>query len=393
MGKGKILQGDQLLEINGQNVRESNQKDVANQLNQLDGEIVLLLGRVPSLTSCIQDWCRKRMQIHWRTRTSTWSAYGGSKDKIQNQRPSLPVGKETPLFNTHSPEMESRPQSPFSSNRPSISTAQLPIIQANKIDPSLINTNTATAAIVGSHHNLAYCKGQLFQQVSQQLAAFQEQQQKLQQEQLNISKQINTYPDQYRQNCVNTPEDAISLVGFSRSSSVRSRNRLGVLIEDPSFNNKQIKNDLDIKESNNFLTKSPSLFSANISHLFTDLDEQYYNGPQIEPLDDETTCYLAEKLDAEDKFVPFEDRDQKDQQELIDQQLKQQRLAFKEERQAAQHDKHKSKHKQIITSIQDNSQANRHHKRSFLLRRSNSSKAATTKPKKTHIPQIQVTEF
>ena len=45
MGKGKILQGDQLLEINGQSVRESNQKDVANQLNQLDGELVLLLGR------------------------------------------------------------------------------------------------------------------------------------------------------------------------------------------------------------------------------------------------------------------------------------------------------------------------------------------------------------
>lgn len=44
MGKGKIMQGDQLLEINGQNVRESNQKDVANQINQMDGEIVLLLG-------------------------------------------------------------------------------------------------------------------------------------------------------------------------------------------------------------------------------------------------------------------------------------------------------------------------------------------------------------
>ena len=44
MGKGKILQGDQLLEINGQNVRESNQKDVANQINQMDGELVLLLG-------------------------------------------------------------------------------------------------------------------------------------------------------------------------------------------------------------------------------------------------------------------------------------------------------------------------------------------------------------
>lgn len=52
MGKGKILQGDQLLEINGQSVRESNQKDVANQLNQLDGELVLLLGKGFLVETC-----------------------------------------------------------------------------------------------------------------------------------------------------------------------------------------------------------------------------------------------------------------------------------------------------------------------------------------------------
>ncbi|KAK4337418.1 hypothetical protein RND71_043875 [Anisodus tanguticus] len=93
----RIMQGDQIIEINGQSVRDLNQKDVANQINVLDGEIVLLLGRVPSFTSCIQDWCRKKMQTHLKTRTSTWSAYGNSKDsKVQNQRPSLPVAKETP---------------------------------------------------------------------------------------------------------------------------------------------------------------------------------------------------------------------------------------------------------------------------------------------------------
>ena len=286
--------------------------------------------------------------------------------------------------------MESRPTSPFSSARPSISNVPLPAIQQTKIDPSLINTSTAAATVVGSSYGLAYCKGQLFQQVSQQLRALQEQQQVM------ATKQI-AYPDKYYQNCVNTPEDAISLVGFSRSSSVRSRNRLSVLIEDPSYNNKRTS-ELDYICKDGHLSKSPSLFSANmnISHLFTD-PEDHYNGPEIEPLDDsEPTCYLAEKLDAEDKFVPFEDRNLKDQQDLINQQLQQQRQAFKEERQAAaQLDKlgKQSKHKQIITSVQDGSQATRHHhKRSFLLRRSNSSKT-TSKTKKAHIPQIQVTEF
>jgi hypothetical protein len=111
------MQGDMLLEVNGQNVRDRNQRDVADMLNALDGQIVLLLGRVPSLTAAIQEWARKRTQIHWRTRTSTWSAYGGSnKDKVQSQRPSLPVGKEQPLFHSHSPDKESRPHSPLHAN-------------------------------------------------------------------------------------------------------------------------------------------------------------------------------------------------------------------------------------------------------------------------------------
>lgn len=102
------MQGDQILEINGQSVRDSNQKDVAQLINSLDGNIVLLLGRVSSLSNTIQDWCRKKSQIHLRTRTSTWSAYSGSqKEKVTNQRPSLPVGKETPYFQANlSPDLE-----------------------------------------------------------------------------------------------------------------------------------------------------------------------------------------------------------------------------------------------------------------------------------------------
>uniref|UniRef100_T1KEV3 PDZ domain-containing protein n=2 Tax=Tetranychus urticae TaxID=32264 RepID=T1KEV3_TETUR len=103
----KIMQGDQILEINGQNVRDSNQKDVAQMVNNLDGEIVLLFGRNQSLSNAIQEWCRKKSQIHWRTRTSTWSAYGGNKDKVQNQRPSLPAAKDQPYFLAkYSPDKE-----------------------------------------------------------------------------------------------------------------------------------------------------------------------------------------------------------------------------------------------------------------------------------------------
>ncbi|KAH9366298.1 hypothetical protein HPB48_010287 [Haemaphysalis longicornis] len=91
-----ILAGDQILEINGQNVRESNQKDVAQMIHNLDGAIVLLLGRVPSLSTAIQEWARKKAQQSLRTRTSTWSSYtGNNKEKLQIQRPSLPLSSES----------------------------------------------------------------------------------------------------------------------------------------------------------------------------------------------------------------------------------------------------------------------------------------------------------
>lgn len=92
----RIMQGDQILEINGQNVRDSNQRDVAQMILNLDGAIVLLLGRVPNLASAIQDWARKKAQQSLRTRTSTWSSYtGNNKEKLQIQRPSLPLSNES----------------------------------------------------------------------------------------------------------------------------------------------------------------------------------------------------------------------------------------------------------------------------------------------------------
>ncbi|XP_015928089.1 multiple PDZ domain protein isoform X2 [Parasteatoda tepidariorum] len=95
----RISQGDQILEINGHNVRESNQKDVANMIENLDGAIVLLLGRVPALHSSIQEWVKWKSQQCLRTRTSTWSSYtANTKDKLQVQRPSLPVSKESPAL-------------------------------------------------------------------------------------------------------------------------------------------------------------------------------------------------------------------------------------------------------------------------------------------------------
>ncbi|KAL1469062.1 hypothetical protein MTO96_004794 [Rhipicephalus appendiculatus] len=71
----RVMQGDQILEINGQNVRESNQKDVAQM---------------------IHEWARKKAQQSLRTRTSTWSSYtGNNKEKLQIQRPSLPLSSES----------------------------------------------------------------------------------------------------------------------------------------------------------------------------------------------------------------------------------------------------------------------------------------------------------
>lgn len=116
------MQGDQLLEVNGQNVRESNQKDVAQLINELDGAIVLLLGRVPTLTQAIHEWARKKSHLHWRTRTSTWSSYSCSnKDKVQNQRPSLPISKDATIyFSLHTPDNDEEPTSPFAQFFPSL---------------------------------------------------------------------------------------------------------------------------------------------------------------------------------------------------------------------------------------------------------------------------------
>ncbi|KAI1287319.1 Multiple PDZ domain protein [Halotydeus destructor] len=94
----QIMQGDQLLEVNAINVRESNQKDVAQLINGLDGAIVLLLGRLPSQTANIQEWSRKKSHLqHWRARTCTWSSYtaNSGKEKVQSQRPSLPISNES----------------------------------------------------------------------------------------------------------------------------------------------------------------------------------------------------------------------------------------------------------------------------------------------------------
>ena len=61
------------------------------------------------MTSAIQEWARKKSQICLRTRTSTWSAYSAScHEKLQTQRPSLPVNKENTYFNGNllSPESD-----------------------------------------------------------------------------------------------------------------------------------------------------------------------------------------------------------------------------------------------------------------------------------------------
>ncbi|XP_022648679.1 multiple PDZ domain protein-like isoform X3 [Varroa jacobsoni] len=92
----RIMQGDRIMEINGVNVHNSNQKDVAEMIRNMDGAIVLLLGRVPGLTARIQEWARRKSQQSLRTRTSTWSSYtGNNKEKLQIQRPSLPLSSES----------------------------------------------------------------------------------------------------------------------------------------------------------------------------------------------------------------------------------------------------------------------------------------------------------
>ncbi|GAB6020815.1 hypothetical protein CHUAL_003471 [Chamberlinius hualienensis] len=93
---GRFLQGDRILEVNGQNVQKNSQSDLASIIQNLDGAIVFLLGRVPSLTHSIQEWARMKVGSPGRIRTSTWSYT--AKEKLQSQRPSLPVttvGKES----------------------------------------------------------------------------------------------------------------------------------------------------------------------------------------------------------------------------------------------------------------------------------------------------------
>ena len=65
-----------------------NEHNYADIFQNLDGAIVLLLGRVPTLHSSIQEWVKWKAQQCLRTRTSTWSSYtANTKEKLQVQRP------------------------------------------------------------------------------------------------------------------------------------------------------------------------------------------------------------------------------------------------------------------------------------------------------------------
>ncbi|CAG0923726.1 unnamed protein product [Notodromas monacha] len=57
---GKILQGDRILEINGQDVRKKSQADVSKLLRDLEGEVVIVFGRVPNKAMSIQEWSRQK---------------------------------------------------------------------------------------------------------------------------------------------------------------------------------------------------------------------------------------------------------------------------------------------------------------------------------------------
>ncbi|XP_023228311.1 multiple PDZ domain protein-like [Centruroides vittatus] len=149
----RIMQGDRILEINGQNVKDSNQKDVAQMLQSMDGAIVLLLGRVPSLTSSIQEWAKWKAQICLRTRTSTWSAYtGNAKEKLQTQRPSLPVSKESTLGfpNCVTTVCSSCVESTFPSREPSPSSS----IRRSRLSIVAEDFKSATAHTEEDHRDI-----------------------------------------------------------------------------------------------------------------------------------------------------------------------------------------------------------------------------------------------
>nr|CFW94233.1 Eka-INAD2 protein [Euperipatoides kanangrensis] len=68
----RLRQGDRILEINGQSVKHLSQAEVATLLRNVDGAVVLLLGRIPFLTASIQEWARNK-NYPIRSRMSTWS--------------------------------------------------------------------------------------------------------------------------------------------------------------------------------------------------------------------------------------------------------------------------------------------------------------------------------
>ncbi|OQR75758.1 hypothetical protein BIW11_08219 [Tropilaelaps mercedesae] len=136
------MQGDRFMEINGVNMHNSNQKGVATMIRNIDGAIVLLLGRVPGLTAGIQEWARRKYQQSLHTRTSTWSSYTGkNKEKLQIQRPSLPLFSESYVVsfgNTVASMLvaTSTPSGPGSRSReispsPSIRRSRLSIVSEN----------------------------------------------------------------------------------------------------------------------------------------------------------------------------------------------------------------------------------------------------------------------
>ncbi|CAM1303702.1 Uncharacterised protein r2_g1350 [Pycnogonum litorale] len=91
-----ILQGDQILEINGKSIKGQNQKQIAEHLKNIDGAIVLLLGRVPSIRKTIQEWSTNKPPVANRPRTSTWSYSVAERDALRSQRSSLPTNKGSP---------------------------------------------------------------------------------------------------------------------------------------------------------------------------------------------------------------------------------------------------------------------------------------------------------
>ncbi|KAG1676315.1 hypothetical protein GQR58_014352 [Nymphon striatum] len=62
----------------------------------LDGAIVLLLGRIPAVRKIVQEWSRSKPPVSSRPRTSTWSCSASERDNLRSQRSSLPSNKGSP---------------------------------------------------------------------------------------------------------------------------------------------------------------------------------------------------------------------------------------------------------------------------------------------------------